>query len=271
VLGRALHGQRAGLGDVDERLRRLHSRLGRGGTGGCVAWTLGNEKPLYVATVSVSNRGAYHHSNWFVVPENRYAGPDGFFRCRDRGFDETAAAVLGTVIFAQSTQSQIEEQSFLDGAVIKIPPRHKVVAGVHLLNPSSRTFTTELRMSLGLVHPREVEVVLAPFQMTYHDLDIPPRSDLSQSGRAGMDAVAASGLSAQVAARCQKVRTLGYGAQNAAGAAVAAGYGRKRGPTSAARKGQRFRVALPVPELGTALDEGSRADRLMGGGAKQGA
>jgi hypothetical protein len=143
----------------------------------CVAWTLNNEKPLYVSTVTVSNRGAYHHSNWFVVPEDRYAGPDGYFRCDDRGFDEVASAVAGTVIFAQSTQSQIEEQRFVDGAVIKIPPRHKVVAGVHLLNPSARELTTDLRMSFGLVHPREVEVVLTPFRLSYLDLDIPPRSE----------------------------------------------------------------------------------------------
>src|SRR5262245_44274512 len=98
----------------------------------CIQWTLANEKPVYVESVTVSNGGSYHHSNWFVVPETQYAGPDGFFKCRDRGFDELGAAVAGTVIFAQSTQSQVEEQRFAEGAVIKIPPRHKVVADVHL-------------------------------------------------------------------------------------------------------------------------------------------
>jgi hypothetical protein len=142
----------------------------------CVAWTLENDKPLYVETVTLSNSGSYHHSNWFVVPETQYPGPDGFFRCRDRGFDELGSAVAGTVIFAQSTQSQVEEQRFAEGAVIKIPPRHKVVAGVHLLNPNFRTQTTSLRMSLGLLHPRDVKVVLAPFRLSYLDLDIPPRS-----------------------------------------------------------------------------------------------
>ena len=143
----------------------------------CVSWTLENEKPLYVESVTLSNAGAYHHSNWFVVPETQYPGPDGFFRCRDRDFDELGAAVAGTVIFAQSTQSQVEEQSFAEGAVIKIPPHHKVVADVHLLNPNLRTQTTSLRMSLGLTHPRDVRVVLSPFRLSYLDLDIPPRSE----------------------------------------------------------------------------------------------
>lgn len=142
----------------------------------CVAWTLDNDKPLYVATVTVSNEGSYHHSNWFVVPETQYPGPDGFFRCSERGFDELGSAVAGTVIFAQSTQSQVERQAFAKGAVIKIPPRHKVVAGVHLLNPNLREQTTSLRMSLGLVHPRDVEIVLAPFRLSYLDLNIPPHS-----------------------------------------------------------------------------------------------
>ena len=146
-------------------------------SGLCVSWTLANDKPLYVRTVTLSNRGAYHHSNWFVVPEDKYVGPDGFFRCHDRGFDEIAAAVAGTVIFAQSTQSQIEEQKLPEGAVIKIPPHHKVMSDVHLLNPTARMLTTSLRMSLGIVHPRDVDVVLSPFRLSYLDLDIPPHSE----------------------------------------------------------------------------------------------
>jgi hypothetical protein len=143
----------------------------------CVAWTLNNDEPLYINKVTLSNGGAYHHSNWFVVPEDLYPGADGFFRCRDRGFDELLSAVSGTVIFAQSTQSLAEEQRFTRGAVIKIPPRHKVVAGIHVLNLSAREHTTNLRMSLGMVHPSDVGVVLAPFRLTYQSLYIPPLSE----------------------------------------------------------------------------------------------
>ncbi len=143
----------------------------------CVAWTLNNEEPLYVNQVTLSNGGAYHHSNWFVVPESLYPGPDGFFRCGDRGFDELGSAVSGTVIFAQSTQSVAETQALARGAVIKIPPRHKIVSGVHLLNLQNRAHETFLRMSLGLVHPSDVSVILAPFRLTYYTLDIPAESE----------------------------------------------------------------------------------------------
>jgi len=143
----------------------------------CVAWTLNNDEAIYVSKITLSNRGSYHHSNWFVVPESVYPGPDGYFRCRDRDFDELASAVSGTVIFAQSTQSLAEEQHFARGAVIKIPPRHKVVSGVHMLNLQNRETTTNLRMSLGIVHPGDVEVILAPFRLTYLPLDIPPMID----------------------------------------------------------------------------------------------
>jgi hypothetical protein len=67
--------------------------------------------------------------------------------------------------------------------VIKIPPRHKVVAGVHMLNASNRTHTTRFRMTLGLLHPRDVEVILAPFRLSYYALDIPPQSEARFTAR----------------------------------------------------------------------------------------
>jgi len=155
----------------------------------CVSWTLDNEKSLYVSEVTVSNAGAYHHSNWFVVPEDEFAGPDGYFRCRDRDFSELGAAIAGTVLFAQSTQSQLETQSFQEGAVIKVPPRHKVVAGIHMLNPSARQITTRLRMTLGLVHPRDVSVLLKPFRLSYYELDIPPGSEARYSAECDLDSL----------------------------------------------------------------------------------
>ena len=148
----------------------------------CVQWTLNNDAPLYVEKVTLSNNGAYHHSNWFVVPEDVFEGADGFFRCSRRDFEELEAALLGTVLFAQSTQSQYEEQFLADGVVIKIPPRHKVIADVHLLNLAPRTSNTELRMSLDLIHPGDVEVVVTPFRLSYLALDIPPLSKAHFTG-----------------------------------------------------------------------------------------
>jgi len=155
----------------------------------CVSWTLHNDRALYVGEVTVSNSGAFHHSNWFVVPEDTFPGPDGYWRCDDRDFGELDAAIAGTVLFAQSTQAQLETQSFAKGAVIKVPPRHKVVAGVHMLNPSARTLTTRFRMTLGLVHPRDVEVLLKPFRLSYYALDIPPHSEARYSAECDLDAL----------------------------------------------------------------------------------
>ncbi len=143
----------------------------------CVSWTLDNEKPLYVNKVTLGNGGAYHHSNWFVVPEQSYPGPDGRFPCAEREFDETVASIIGTVLFAQSTQSLLEEQPFAPGVVVKIPPRHKIVATIHLLNPSFRAHKTFLRLGLDLIHPRDVDVVLTAFRLNYGALDIPPESE----------------------------------------------------------------------------------------------
>ncbi|MBK8715846.1 MAG: hypothetical protein IPN32_14010 [Deltaproteobacteria bacterium] len=139
----------------------------------CLQWTIGNEQPLYVQTVRLTNDGGSHHSNWFVVPEDSFPGEDGYFECQSRGFAEIEAAVSGTVLFAQSTQSRVDEQRLPDGVVVKIPPHHKVVAGGHFLNLADAPYSTELRMTFELVHPKDVRVVAAPFRLTYYDLDIP--------------------------------------------------------------------------------------------------
>lgn len=143
----------------------------------CISWTLDNEQPLYVNQVTLANGGAYHHSNWFVVPEQSYAGPDGVWPCGDRQFSEDIAAVIGTVLFAQSTQSVVEEQAFSPGVVVKIPPRHKIVGAIHLLNIASRQHETFLRMSLGLIHPGEVTSILHAIRLNYGAIDIPPKSE----------------------------------------------------------------------------------------------
>ena len=139
----------------------------------CAQWTLNNDKAIYINTVTLANDGGFHHSNWLVVPETEFPGEDGYFNCGDRGFNELQAAITGTVLIAQSTQSRYETQELPEGVVIKVPPRHKVVAGVHLLNLSSEALDSELRMSLTLTHPRDVATIVAPFRLNYQDLRIP--------------------------------------------------------------------------------------------------
>ncbi|MDC0670285.1 hypothetical protein [Nannocystis radixulma] len=139
----------------------------------CVQWTLHNDEAIYVNAVTLVNDGGFHHSNWFAVPEQVFAGEDGFWDCGSREYNEITAAVEGTVLFAQSTQSRQEVMQLPAGAVIKIPPRHKIVAGVHLLNLGSTDLDSELRMALDIIHPRDVDVVLAAMHLDYRDLAIP--------------------------------------------------------------------------------------------------
>jgi hypothetical protein len=140
----------------------------------CAQWTLGNEEPLYVNAVVQGNDGGFHHSNWYAVPDDQYEGPDGFFRCEDRNFQEESGAVLGEVVFAQSTQAYDETQRFPEeGIVIKIPPHSKIIGGLHLLNVSTSPLETGARMGLELTHPRDVETVVTPWRMDNSALSIP--------------------------------------------------------------------------------------------------
>jgi hypothetical protein len=148
----------------------------------CIQWTLNNEAAIYINGVTLSNDGGFHHSNWFVVPETAFAGDDGFFSCGSRAFTEIEAAVSGTVLTAQSTQSRFETMQLPEGVVIKAPPRHKVIASGHLLNLANAPYDTELRMSLDIIHPRDVDVVAAPFRLSYTDLDIKAFSESWFSG-----------------------------------------------------------------------------------------
>ncbi|MBV1862287.1 MAG: hypothetical protein KUG77_27960 [Nannocystaceae bacterium] len=148
----------------------------------CVQWTLSNDQPVYAQAVQLSNRGFFHHSNWFIVPEGVFEGEDGYFNCSERGFTEVSAALQGSVLFAQSTQSYVEEQRTLEGAVVKIPEHYKVIGSTHLLNVTPAEVETDLWMSFELVHPRLVDVLLTPFRLTYFDLQIPADAESRFTG-----------------------------------------------------------------------------------------
>lgn len=149
----------------------------------CASWRLNNDAPLYVQAVELFNEGSYHHSNWIVVPEDEYDGADGFWNCADRGFEEIGATMKGTVLFAQSTQSYHEEQRLAEGAVVKIPPRHKVVGLLHTLNLSPLESESGLWMALHLIHPKDVVGVVTPMSMQYKALDIPALAESRFTGK----------------------------------------------------------------------------------------
>jgi hypothetical protein len=139
----------------------------------CQSWTMHNPTELWVTAVDFDAGAAWHHSNWFYVPDTEYPMPDGFWTCEDAGFSELVAALLGGFLFAQSTQSTHETQAFPPGAAIRIPPYSRVIASTHLLNFSDQPVTTTSTITLHSVPVADVTVKLTPFRLTYHDLHLP--------------------------------------------------------------------------------------------------
>ena len=146
-------------------------------SGVCQSWTLDNDETLYVSKIRQRNEGAWHHSNWFFVPEDTYPGPDGTWDCDERGFHDVSAALEGGAFFAQSTQALEELQAFQEGAVLEIPPRHKIVGGVHLVNISAAPLDTGLSFDIETIPEENVQVRLRPIAFTNTALDIEPQAE----------------------------------------------------------------------------------------------
>jgi hypothetical protein len=146
-------------------------------SGVCQSWSLGNDEPIFVSKVRQRNDGAWHHSNWYFVPEHVYPGPDGTWDCDERGFGDVSSALAGGVFFAQSTQTLEELQAFQEGAVLEIPARHKIVGGVHLVNISAAPMQTALRFDIETVPEEDVQIRLRPISFTNTALDIEPQAE----------------------------------------------------------------------------------------------
>jgi hypothetical protein len=145
--------------------------------GDCVSASLNNDAPIYVNAVELITQSGFHHSNWFWVPETMFAGPDGIWNCDSRSYDEVVAGAAGAVLFAQSTQSVSERQQFADGVVIPIPPRSKIVSGIHLLNASDSPLETSLGLTITPIAPEDVTVKLKTMALMYRPLALPPQRE----------------------------------------------------------------------------------------------
>jgi len=149
----------------------------------CLSYTLDNDEPLFVNAVTAYNDGAFHHSNWFWVPEDQWDLPDGEWDCSDNDFTELAGALSGGVLFAQSTQVLEETQQFLPGVAVRVGARARVIAAAHVLNPTGEKVDTSMRFRFDLLAEDEVDVQLAPIRITYFDLDIPAGKDTDHGSR----------------------------------------------------------------------------------------
>lgn len=146
-------------------------------SGRCRSWTLNNEEEIWVNAVELSQDELSHHSNWTFVPDTAYVGDDGIWPCAERGYDQLGAALMGGVLYAQSTQASHEVQAFAAGAAIRLPPHVRIISDIHILNTTTAANTGNTELTLYTIPRSDVRVALVPFHIEYHALDIPARSD----------------------------------------------------------------------------------------------
>jgi len=142
----------------------------------CMSWTLDNDEPIWVNTVRAQNEGGFHHSNWTYVPDTAFVGADGNWPCADRGFDQIAAATMGGVFFAQSTQSPTDEQRFPEGVAFLVPAHARVIGQVHALNLKTEDIETEFRFDVFTIPEADVTVRLRSMAFTNLALNIAPQA-----------------------------------------------------------------------------------------------
>lgn len=142
-------------------------------TDSCVQISLHNPEPVYISSVELTTGPGFHHSNWLFVPESVFFGDDGTFQCSDRNYNEQVAAAFGGVLFAQSTQSPHEVQSFPPGAAIKIPPNSKIVAQLHLLNAGDDVLRLTPTIKLTSIAASEITTLLSGISFADQALGLP--------------------------------------------------------------------------------------------------
>ena len=161
-----------------------HTEGGQEITNMCRSWNVGNAEPLYVSAVEFVQDEHSHHSNWMFVPEGNFEGPDDeIWPCADYGYcsndhcpEQLQAALLGGVLYVQSTQAPREVQKLPAGAVIKIPANARIISDVHLLNLTEEPKDGNSVMTLYTVPEEEAEIAVAPFHLDFEELAIPPKA-----------------------------------------------------------------------------------------------
>ena len=141
----------------------------------CVQITLHNDSELFVNGVELTTGPGFHHSNWFYAPEGQFFGADGTFDCDARNFTQPAAAIFGGVLFAQSTQDPHELQAFPPGVAVRVPPRSKLIAQIHLLNPTDTPIQLAPMIALTPLPKASVTTQLAAVSFEDQALGLPPQ------------------------------------------------------------------------------------------------
>ncbi len=143
----------------------------------CQAWTLQNDDPIYVDSVTMDAGPGWHHSNWMWVPEAQYAGPDGTFPCWDRMFNELDAGLHGGgVFFAQSTQAMHEVQSFQPGAAYVITPHARIIGSIHVFNLTPDPVSSAITFTVHGLASTDVTTLLHGLALDDRNIALAPRA-----------------------------------------------------------------------------------------------
>lgn len=143
----------------------------------CQAWTLNNEDPIYVDSVTMDAGPGWHHSNWMWVPDDQFVGDDGTFPCSARDFNELVAGLNGGgVFFAQSTQATHEVQSFPPGAAYMIPPHARIVGSIHVFDLTPDPIETALTFTVHGLPSTEVATLLHALALDNRNIQVLPHS-----------------------------------------------------------------------------------------------
>jgi hypothetical protein len=140
----------------------------------CQSVTLNNEEPIYVNSVVMDAGPAWHHSNWVFVPDTMFPGADGTWDCATRNFDIVQAGLSGGVLFAQSTQTLHDEQTFQAGAAFVVPRHARFIGDIHLVNAGDAALQTAITLSVKTIPKNEVAVKLHATALMYQPLALPP-------------------------------------------------------------------------------------------------
>ncbi|MGE0396886.1 MAG: hypothetical protein AB7T06_09230 [Kofleriaceae bacterium] len=155
----------------------------------CQSWTLHNDTPLHVNATEVNGGPGWHHTNWLFAGEDDFAGPDGTWRCEDRGFELVSAGISGGVLFAPSPELESARQEFAPGVAIVIPARAKIIAEVHLINPSDAELVTSTHLAIDALPASEVHTELSPLAISNYALDLPAASSSTFSTSCDLESV----------------------------------------------------------------------------------
>ncbi len=147
----------------------------------CQGFPFDNDETLWITRLDIRATQGMHHSDWIVLPETVWADKQGSGRCSEfvdpveGTFGLFGGAVLGDVLFAQSTQSTVEEQRFGDGIAMAVPPRSQLFVYYHLVNTTPEDADIGVEADLYAIDEADVTVKLKDIAGSDFVINVPPR------------------------------------------------------------------------------------------------